>query len=309
MGARRLASPRWRRLRGAAAVSLACAAIAQPAWPAAQTFNTALPVAKGEFIFREQFIARRLEQSQSAGDPEVNVLGGASVLGYGVTGKWAVFGVAPVLHKELEVSRPGGRVSRDTGGLADSRVFARYTVFQDDAPGRTFRIAPFGGVKAPAGDDDERDGLGELPRMLQLGSGSWDAFGGVVTTYQTLAFQVDASASYQENTEARGFEFGDEARFDGSFQYRVWPRRLRGGVPGFLYAVAEANLILRGRNRVQGLPDPDSGGSTLLIAPGLQYVTRRWVLEGVVQIPVHQDPNGLALEDDYTLRAGFRFSF
>jgi len=118
---------------------------AERAWPAAQTFDTALPVAKGEFIFREQFLARSLGQDRTPADPEVNVFGGASVLGYGIRGDLAFFGVAPLLRKELDVTIPDGtRVSRRTAGLGDARVFARYTAFQADVPGRTFRIAPFG---------------------------------------------------------------------------------------------------------------------------------------------------------------------
>ncbi len=293
-----------------AALALGLIAGAENAWSAAQTFNTALPVAQGEFVFREQFVVRRIGDDASPADRDVSVFGGVSVLGYGVTGDLSVFGVTPVLSKELELTTPDGRrITRSTGGIGDARVFGRYTIFHADAPGRTFRIAPFGGIKAPTGDNDDRDALGRLPPTLQLGSGSWDPFSGVVVTYQTRGYQIDASASYQINTQSNGFDFGDEARFDASFQYRLWPRKLRGGVPGFLYAVIEQNLIQRGRNTISGVRDLNSGGATWLLAPGLQYVKKRWVLEAIVQIPVAQDLNGIALRDRYTVRTGFRFSF
>ena len=48
---------------------------------------------------------------------------------------------------------------------------------------------------------------------------------------------------------------------------------------------------------------------TLYLSPGLQYVTKRWIVEGGVQVPVVQNLNGLALENDYVVRAGFRFNF
>ena len=301
------------RIRGATAlggVALGLLVGVENAWPAPQTFNTALPVAQGEFVFREQFLSRRIADDPGPAGRDVSVFGGVSVLGYGITGDLSVFGVAPILSKELELTTPdGSRITRRTSGLGDARVFGRYTVFHADAPGRTFRIAPFGGIKAPTGDNDDRDALGRLPPTLQLGSGSWDPFSGVVVTYQTRAYQIDAAASYQANTPSNGFEFGDEARFDASFQYRLWPRKLRGGVPGFLYAVIEENLILRGRNTIGGVRDLNSGGTTLFLAPGLQYVTKRWILEAIVQIPVLQDLNGLALRDSYTVRAGFRFNF
>ena len=277
---------------------------------APETFNTALPIAEGEFVFREQFFYKKASNDPSPADREEEVLGGISVLGYGVTGGIAVFAVLPYLDKELDVTMAGGRrVTRRTNGIGDARLFGRYTMFRDDAPGRTFRIAPFVGVEMPTGDDNGRDGLGALPPTLQLGSGSWDPFAGVVATYQTLDFQIDVSASYKVNTEADNVDFGDEARFDASFQVRLWPRELSSGVPDFLYGVLETNLMHNGKNEIDGADDPNSGGTTLLIAPGLQYVTKRWVIEAIVQLPAFQHLNGLALEADYTVRAGFRINF
>ena len=277
---------------------------------APETFNTALPVAEGEFVFREQFLYIKASDDPSPADRDVEILGGISVLGYGVTGDLALFGVLPYLDKQLDRTASGGRrVTRGTSGIGDVQLFARYTVFQKDMRGRSLRVAPFVGLKLPTGDDDDSDGLGRLPQPLQLGSGSWDPFGGVIATYQTLDYQVDAQLSYKANTEANGFEFGDELRFDTSLQYRLWPRELGAGVPGFLYGVIETNLLHQAKNAIGGRDDPNSGATTLFLSPGLQYVTKRWVLEAIVQIPVVQDLNGTALEDDFTVRAGFRVNF
>ncbi|MEX0827523.1 MAG: transporter, partial [Haliea sp.] len=165
------------------------------------------------------------------------------------------------------------------------------------------------GLETPTGDDNESDSFGRLPASVQPGSGSWDPFGGVVLTYQTLDYQVDAQISYQANTKANDFEFGDVARFDASFQYRLWPRELKSGVPGFLYGVLEANFIHKEKNTSNGIDDQNSGGFTMFLVPGLQYVTKRWILEGAVQVPVVQDLNGTALENDYVARIGFRVNF
>ena len=133
-----------------------------------------------------------------------------------------------------------------------------------------------------------------MPRVKRLSSG--DAI---------RAFS-DSSASYKFNTEAHDFEFGDVARLDLSFQYRLWPRELGQGVPGFLYAVAETNLIWQDRNELAGSRDPDSGGTTWFLAPGIQYISRRFILEAAVQLPAVQDLGGNALEGDFILTAGFR---
>jgi len=89
---------------------------------APQTFNTALPVARGEFMLRQQFLYRKAEDDPSAADRDLEVLGGISVLGYGATGDLALFGVVPFLDKSLDLTTSGGaRVTRDTSGTTVSR--------------------------------------------------------------------------------------------------------------------------------------------------------------------------------------------
>lgn len=296
----------------ALALVLLAAAIGglREAHAAPETFNTALPVGRGDFVFREQFLYIKASDDPSPADRTLEVFGGISVLGYGATSDLALFGVLPYLDKELDLTTPGGqRMTRSTHGIGDAQLFARYTVFQKDLPGRNFRIAPFLGLELPTGDDDDRDRFGRLPQPLQLGSGSWDPFGGVIATYQTLDYQVDAQLGYKANTKANGFEFGDEFQFDASLQYRVWPRALGAGVPGFLYGVIETSLMHQAKNEIGGTNDPNSGGTKLFLSPGLQYVTKRWILEAIVQLPVVQDLNGAALEDDFIVRAGFRVNF
>jgi hypothetical protein len=286
--------------------AVACSAAA---WAAPQTFNTALPVGEGEFIFREQFVLDQSGHDPSGADRDRTAWSLVSILGYGIDRDFAIFGALPYVNKSLDVTVAGGRRTRSAHGIGDFTAFGRYTLFQKDWPGRTLRLAPFAGVEAPTGDDDESDAFGRLPASVQPGSGSWDPFGGLVLTYQTLDIQIDAQASYKANTEANDFEFGNVARLDASLQYRVWPRELSSGVPGFLYGVLEANLIHQDNNKSAGVRDANSGGTTLFAVPGLQYVTKRLIVEAAVQLPIIQNLNGTALEKDYVVRTGFRLNF
>ena len=79
-----------------------------------------------------------------------------------------------------------------------------------------------------------------------------------------------------------------------------------GGVPSFLYGVLETNWVSQDRTRIAGNDDPDTGGATLFLAPGLQYVSKKWIFEAAVQVPILQNLNGNALENEFTVRAGFR---
>ncbi len=289
--------------------ALATLGFAGAAMSAPITFNTALPVANGEFVFREQFVLDQSGDDPSGGDRDRTVWSAVSVLGYGINGDLAMFGVVPYVDKHLDLTSGGARRTRGARGLGDVSLFGRYTVFKKNWPQRNFRIAPFAGIEVPTGDDDESDAFGRLLPSVQLGSGSWDPFGGIIATYQTLDFQVDAQVSYKANMEANGFEFGDVVRGDASLQYRLWPRQLRGGVPGFLYGILEANLIYQDNDRIGGAEDPNSGGIKLFLVPGLQYVTRRWIAEAAVQVPLVQNLVGTALENEFIVRAGFRINF
>lgn len=277
------------------------------AWSAPITFNTALPVAEGEFIVREQFILNQSGDDPAARDRTVWSV--VSILGYGVNSDLAIFGVAPYVSKQLKLTINGMRVTRRADGPGDMKFFGRYTIFKNNFRGGNFRIAPFAGIEIPTGDSDRSDASGRLPASLQPGSGSWDPFGGIVITYQTLDFQIDLQARYQDNRQANGFEFGNIAELNASVQYRLWPEELSSGVTGFLYGVMEINFIYADKNRISGFDDPDSGGTRLFLVPGVQYVTKRWIVEAAIQLPVVQDLNGMSLENGYIARTGLRFNF
>ena len=309
MASRIANSKRWTRWTTGAGAAIAVLSSTGTVWSAPITFNTALPVAEGEFIVREQFVLEQSGDDPSSADRDRTAWSVVSVLGYGVTSDLALFGVIPYVDKDLKTTISGERRTHSANGLGDISLFGRYIFFKNNFPGGNFRVAPFAGVETPTGDDDESDAFGRKPASVQPGSGSWDPFGGIVATYQVLDFQVDAQVSYKANTEANDFEFGDVARLDASLQYRLWPPSLKGGVPGFLYGVLEANFIHQDKNRSGGGKDPNSGGTRLFLVPGLQYVTKRWIVEAAVQLPIVQDLNGTALENDYIVRAGFRFNF
>ena len=273
------------------------------------TFNTALPVAEGEAIVRIQSRYLRSSGDPTAKDRELTVWAGPIVIAYGVTAELTLFGIVPYLDKELELDIGSERRTRGASGLGDTTFMARYIVWKRDRPGETIRIAPFAALKAPTGDDDEKDVLGQLPRPLQLGSGSWDYTLGAITTWQTLRRQIDGSLSYRFNSKADGFRFGDEALVELSFQHRFLPRKLASGLPAFLYGVLESSLVWQGENEMSGVVDEDSGGTTLYLTPALQYVTKRIVVEAAIQLPALQELNGSALENDFIGILSFRANF
>lgn len=300
--------PGWRGWKARAVVVLAALILPASAAGAPVTFNTALPVARGQVLWREKAVVAHSGDDPSGRQREVSRETLVSALGYGFTARLAGFVVLPASRKRL---RSPGAETRTSRGLGDVLLFARLTVFQDDARGRTFRIAPLAGVEAPTGRDDVRDAQGRLPPGLQPGSGTWDPLIGVVASWQELDFQVDLQVSHLAHGKRGGFSFGDQNRLDASLQVRIWPGSLdaRSGVPDFLYGVLELNGVDRDPDSLAGRTDPDTGGTQVFLTPGLQWVTRRWIWEAVVQLPVVQNLNGNALETGWIFHGGFRIHF
>jgi len=266
--------------------------------------NNALPVHEGELLWREQ--VRFIKAEDSAHDLEVFAV--PSVLVYGVTEKFALVGMIPWLDKNLGIKTAG--IERGDEGFGDTTLLGRYQVFQSDRTGETLRTHVLAGLKVPTGQDDAGDPLGQLPPPLQLGSGSYDPIMGGVFTWQTLGWQADFDVVYKINTEANGFKFGNTLEHNASFQYRLLPGELpKEGIPSFLYGVLGLNGLREERSEQNGRVIGDSGGTTLFISPGLQYVTQRWVAEISLQLPVIQELNGRQIKTDYHLNVGFRIQF
>ncbi len=299
----------WCRTAGRVGVLVALVLPASVVRAGPITFPAALAVTEGEAILRVQGQLIRSTDDPGSTDRELTVRAFPTVLVYGASQRFTLFGVFPYLDQQLELTTAEGRRTRGDSGIGDVRVLVRYKAGQWDERGETKRLAPIVGLGIPTGRDDEKDAMGRLPRTLQLGSGSWDPSLGLVFTWQTLGWELDASVSHEFNTEADDFEFGDESRVDVSYQHRLWPRQPGEGVPGFLYGVIESNLIRQDRNELRGVKDRNSGGTTWYLVPGIQYVTRRLVVEAAVQLPIVQDLNGDALENDFRATAGMRVNF
>jgi Putative MetA-pathway of phenol degradation len=263
------------------------------AFAAPITFNTALPVSKGEVLLRQQFIVTNLSDRLNGMKRDVKVRAGVSVLGYGVTPKLALFGVAPLVNIDREI----GTMNSNFTGLGDATIFARYEIYRNDSPGKTIRIAPFVGATLPTG------------RTGKTGDGSTDGFAGLIFTAASTNWNFDSQIKYVANRRAKGFTRGDTISADASLQYRLLPKTIAASTDAFLYGVLEANVTQLQRDRLGGIINPNSGGTQAFLSPGLQYATKRWIAETALKIPVVNNLHGSALGPDYSLVTSLRFNF
>jgi len=255
--------------------------------------DTAFTLAKGEYIFREQIRYTRKCNDPSSFHRIVTIVELPTVLLYGVTEKILLIGKYPLFYKKLTACKAKGRQTRENFGLGDFTIRGKFRFFTHDKAGRTTRASVFAGLKFPTGSSQKKDALGLIPRPQQLGTGSWDVPFGFVFTAASLQHQIDIVAQYKVNgTNNTGFKFGNIFRHDLSYQYRIHPHKLpETGVPAFVYAVIEFNGIVREKNKHCGITDNNSGGYTLFISPGIQYVKTRFVAEVAIQIPTIQNLN------------------
>jgi len=243
-------------------------------------------------------------------DQEVSIFAIPIVVPYEVVkNKLDLVGGIPVLHKRMAFTEDGERQELTNSGFGDLFIGAKYLFLQKDAPGKTTRMAAVGRIKFPTGKDDETDARGnKLPRPLQLGTGSVDYSAGVVVTHVVRRIGLNADLIYNFNTEASDFAFGDTLKYDFALGYRVSPRKYEAYPAKQWNAYLELNGEFARRNKLNGVPLPDSGGNVTFLSPGIQFIPYgSFLVEASLQIPVIQNLNGTQLKFHPAFTVGFRW--
>lgn len=243
-------------------------------------------------------------------DRQVHVWGQAFVLPYElITNRLVVMAVAPYLDKTLEMGPPGNRQKVSVNGFGDLAVAAKLGIYQNDRPNRTTRVALFGRLKLPTGEDDATGPGGQpVPESLQLGTGSVDYSAGFIVTHSVGALGLSADLIYDFNTSDDGFAFGDVLHYDFALGYRVLPHVYRTYPAKQINLYLEANGTWSQRATSEGSELADSGGNLLFLSPGAQFIPlANFLVEATYQIPVWQDLNGAQLAFDPTFKVGLRW--
>lgn len=285
------------RLRNLVALSIASVGLAGIVQAAGINTNVALPVREGGFVYRVQLRFLSASDDPTLLDREIDLFAIPNALVYGATARTTLFGILPYFSRSVDFTDAGLRQSDDVDGFGDLRFLVRQTVHARDALQRTSRLGLLAGLEIPSGKEE-------------FSSHSTDYQLGAVYTLQDGRHELDADLIYKINTEGRGRELGDELQYDLAYQVRVspweWPER---GTPSQIYLVIEANGKTSRETRSDGAKLDDTGGTIVFLSPGIQFVTRRVIYEGSIQIPVVQDLDGGQVETDFVAATGVRFQF
>lgn len=252
--------------------------------------DNALPVAKQHFVIRTQTRYTFADDDPSGTGRRLHQLQFPTALVYGVTAKTTFFGMVSFVYRDLS----GG----EAGGIGDLTFLARQEIAKKDWPLKTWRLALLGGLEIPSGDDP-------------FSSHSIDFPLGLVTSLQTHRFEIDADVGYKINTEGNSTNHGDNLFYNLAYQHRILPLRLpEAGIPNQLNLVLEVNGQWTQKDKtVGGAVNTNSGGTTIFLSPGLQYVMKRVILETSFQYPILQELNGSQLKTTFAVNGGMRIQF
>ena len=202
--------------------------------------------------------------------------------------------IMPFLNLDFESTA----AQASSSGIGDVRLFAKYLLYQRDRKLETIRIAAKGTVKLATGDDSESPALG---------TGSTDYAISAVAAWIKNRTGVYLEGIYQLNTATAQKDFGNGFAYNFAFGYRLLPVIYETYPSPQLNGFLEINGTSTGMNRIDGRQVENSGGTTVFISPGLQFVGgRRWLIEASWQIPLINRPNGTQLATDWTISLGTR---
>jgi len=184
----------------------------------------------------------------------------------------------------------------DPDGLTDLWLTGKYRILK----GKPGHLAVIGGVKFPTGRDDVKLSNGELLEpSSQPGSGSYDFQLGLgYSRFLTSQITLDASTIYTFRTEHDGFQVGDRFDFGAAIAYRITESIKQ--FPQYSVFGEFTGVWLGKDDSDEEGENPNSGGTTLYISPGLRIrFNEQWSLTTAISIPVMQDLNGEQIETTY----------
>lgn len=240
--------------------------------------DVALTPFKGQTIIRSQARYTNKSDDPTEKDRVVRTWTFPNTFVYGITEKASVSVTLPYLIKKEKSTSSDMRSTITDSGIGDINLMSKYRIWKKDLSREARRISLVAGLELPRGDNKAQ---------LKLGSGSVDPVLGILVTRQTLNQEFDIDITYQFNNEDSNFEFGDILKYNLAYQRRVWPWVLpEEGLYSQLNLVLEFNGDYTQKDKSNGSIVKDSGGNTLFISPGFQWVAKRWILEGSVQLPI-----------------------
>ncbi len=229
-------------------------------------------------------------------------------IAYGFRPNWTVVVAQPYVSMDI-TSRVGSEVrEKNLNGLGDTQFFVQYDgIYKRNKPGGITRVSGVFGLQAPTGAN-------------RFSTEAFEYTGGLIfEKAKSLKYVFTGDFQYTFATEnRRGVSVGNRAQFDAvpayfviskgdsskeaSWLRKFYERAFRNGA----YLILEFNGRWQGHASTRGNEVANTGGTTLMVSPGVQYfISNRFLVEFASPIPVVRDLNGKQLKP----KTGFVFGF
>jgi hypothetical protein len=253
--------------------------------------------------------------------------------GYGLTEDLTVGLHIPYVSRRgiraghLEDGTPEVHDHGNSEGIGDLSLLGQYRLLRMENAGAD--VSVLFGLKTPTGDTKATDREGvRFETEFQPGSGSWDPLIGAAAGWRLGPASLDANVLYAIATEgAQDTDLGDALHIGLSLSWRhtaghggfLAPVESSTHELGAMHAaehagthrhrsfdfILEATGEWRQKQTVSGIRDPNSGGTKVLLSPGLRAnVYDRFSAFVSAGFPVIQDLNGTQHETRYRVIFG-----
>lgn len=190
-------------------------------------------------------------------------------LAYGVTPDIVVTAAFPYIFADDERK----------AGFGDLVLRGKYRFFRRDVLNASNAFAFHWGIKFPTGS-----------RKEHRGTGTTDYFVGLSFGHEARKNYAFADVRYQINGSVENIDRGNVLNLDAAFGIRPW--QLEYLQPDLVLLV-EMLGEFTGKNAIEGIHDPNSGGSTFSVAPGFLFSYRNIMLKGGVKFTLLERLNGV----------------
>jgi hypothetical protein len=223
----------------------------------------------------------------------------------------------------------------DSAGIGDLTLLGQWRFYNNRATGT--ELAVLFGAQAPTGRTNVFSDIGEpFDAEFQPGSGSWDGLFGFAVTQKLGRWSFDGNVLYQlVGTGVQDTDLGDRFRYNVGVAYRAFgavddplhahahvvPSRGKvtkahthdhGPEPGPRFSLdlaLELNGEWHDKQTIAGVRDPNSGGNTVYLSPGVRASIGKVSGFASFGVPIVNEVNGLQAKPDFRVLTGIAAAF
>lgn len=217
---------------------------------------------------------------------------------------------------EIEDGEAEAHGHGDSSGLGDLLLFGQYRISEQDDT----EISLLLGLNAPTGEtNDKDDGGRRFETEFQPGTGAWGFLIGGAVSHSYKEISYHANVLFNKTTEgSQSTEIGDVLSYNLAITYKLngedhsnhdHEHYSDSSETNITWdAVIELNGETRRKNKISGTSEEHSGGTAILLSPGLRVSSGNFSGFISVGVPIIENMNGKQTDLDARIVAGLSIS-